>query len=96
MRRSSGCVWGAIVLGAYIVFAVVAAFLLASSCVTTSGTPGSRFDAMRYYSQVCLVTLALFVGFAALGLVLVIAGGTFVAWVAEEVGAWKRARRKER
>jgi hypothetical protein len=95
MRRSSGCIWGAIVLGTYIVFAVVAAFLLASSCVTMSGTPGSRFDAMRYYSQVCFVTLALFVGFGALGLVFVVAAATFVAWVAEEIRAWKRARMKE-
>jgi hypothetical protein len=50
---------------------------------------------MRYYSQVCFVTLALFVGFGALGLVFVVAAATFVAWVAEEIRAWKRARMKE-
>lgn len=100
MITRSRYAWGPIVVGAYIVLALLATCLLVPSWITGPEASVSRYDTMvdvmRYWRDLVLLSLTLLAGFAGLGLVLLVTVGTAADWVADAVRALKHPKRTGR
>ncbi len=94
MGKGSARNWGLAILSAYVVFAVIAALLLAVSLVAPAGPPESHCLKMQHYSRVFLLAVLLFLALLLVGAVVAVAGATYLDWSSRQVRTLARWWRK--